>query len=130
MSDSLGKPPSVDLEIRRLVVRLVHPLEREILWFALVSALDLLLTFLLLNGDTGSGWVRFDESNFIARYFLHSWGYRGLAYFKLAMVAFVVAICQLIALKRVDVGRRVLRFASVIVGAVVVYSVVLMLRHS
>jgi Domain of unknown function (DUF5658) len=130
MSESLGKPPPMEFDVRHMVVRLVHPLEREIMLFALVSALDLLLTFLLLTGESGSGRTGFNESNPLARYFLYSWGFRGLAWFKFALVAFVVGICQIIALKRVDLGRRVLKFASLIVGGVVVYSVVLMLRHA
>ncbi|MFN0056590.1 MAG: DUF5658 family protein [Planctomycetales bacterium] len=104
------------------------PLEREMLLFCLASLLDFLLTRQLLT-DEGSHYL-FMESNPVARYFLMGWGLRGLIYFKAVTVAFVIVICQIIARERLDVARRLLRFALLAAMAVVAYSAVLMLRHT
>lgn len=109
--------------------RSVH-LERESLLFVVSSAMDFLMTWLLLSYQGRPDHVLFVESNPIARYFLYSWGFDGLIGFKIATVAFVVAICQIIALQRRDVARRLLHFASLAAISVVVYSAILMARHS
>ena len=96
--------------------------------FIMASTLDALLTrYLLLYG--GQNGHTFVESNPVPRYFLESWGPDGLVYFKFALVAFVTLICQVIAHRKIDVARRVLNFASLVVMGVVIYSAVLMLRH-
>lgn len=98
--------------------------ERELLWFVLVSALDIFATYILLRqGD------QFSESNPIARYFLDRWGIKGLIYFKMGMVAFICTVAHVISLKRPEWAQRVLQLATVVVAAVVVYSVMLLLRH-
>ena len=103
------------------------PLEGETAVFILASTLDAMLTrYLLLSGSSDTWFV---ESNPIPRYFLESWGLEGLDYFKFALVAFVTLICQIIARSKLDVARRVLNFASLLVMAVVLYSIVLMMQH-
>jgi Domain of unknown function (DUF5658) len=103
------------------------PLERETLLFVVASALDVVMTWILLNKYHADGFV---ESNPIARFFLESWGPRGLVYFKFVMVAFVAVICQIIALKREDIARRILYFATALVACVVIYSFTLLVRYS
>jgi hypothetical protein len=113
-----------------LVLRHRLPLEGETALFILASTLDAMMTRYLLwnsNHDTGSFFV---EANPIPRYFLEGWGLNGLTYFKFALVALVSVICQIIARRRIDVARRVLNLASIIVLGVVIYSVVLMARHT
>jgi len=105
-------------------------LERESLLFVMSSAMDFLMTWLLLTNQGRPEHVLFVESNPIARFFLYSWGFDGLIGFKIATVAFVVAICQIIALQRRDVARRLLQFASLAAISVVVYSAILMARHT
>jgi hypothetical protein len=125
---SQGNRPSA---IRTLFVALRHrlPLEGETALFILASTLDAMLTrYLLWNGGPNSG-IFFVEANPIPRYFLESWGLNGLTYFKFALVALVAVICQVIARSRIDVARRVLNFASIVVMGVVIYSVVLMMQH-
>ena len=51
-----------------------------------------------------------------------------MVYFKFMMVAFVFAIVQIIAHKRVETARKLLSFAILAVGSVVAYSAVLYLR--
>jgi hypothetical protein len=105
-------------------------LDRESLLFVCFSALDLLMTWLLLTHQGPADHISFVESNPIARYFLYSWGFDGLIGFKIATVSFVIAICQVIAFQRRDVARRLLQFATIAAMSVVVYSVLLMVRHT
>lgn len=111
------------------MVRDSLPLERETGLFILASSLDVLMTwYLLYYGGTGERtW--FVESNPIPRYFLYSWGFDALVYFKFALVGFVVLICQIIARRNMNVARRLLNFATLLVTAVVVYSIVLMAQN-
>lgn len=99
------------------------PLEAETVWFILVSALDVFMTYLLIRQPG------FTEGNPIAGYFLNHWGVKGMVYFKFFMVAFVAVIAQIIARKRRDIACGVLLFATVVVVGVVIYSLVLYLRH-
>jgi hypothetical protein len=116
--------------VRALYLAIRHrlPLESETALFVMASTLDALLTrFLLLYG--GPNGHTFVESNPIPRYFFESWGLDGLIYFKFALVALITIICQVIARRKVEVARRVLNFASLVVMGVVIYSAILMLRH-
>lgn len=106
------------------------PLELETSLFVLASVMDFLMTWLLLNYEGGGDHIEFVESNFVARYFLYSWGFNGLVGFKIATVSVVAVICQIIARHRIEVARRLLQFATVAAMVVVVYSVVLLFRHT
>lgn len=106
------------------------PLEVETSLFVLASAMDFMMTWLLLNYQGGGDHIEFVESNFVARYFLYSWGFNGLIGFKIATVSFVALICQIIARRRIDVARRLLQFATAAAMMVVVYSAVLLVRHT
>ncbi|KAA0138422.1 hypothetical protein FYZ48_13105 [Gimesia chilikensis] len=98
------------------------PLERETCIFILVNALDVFMTYLLLV--TGS----FRESNQLANYFIAHWGIRGMVYFKFSLVAVVTVIAQIVARKKMETGRKLLNFGSLIVAGVVIYSFVLLMR--
>lgn len=104
------------------------PLEGETGLFILASTLDVLMTYYLINHAPVASHLLIVESNPLARYFMDSWGFDGVVYFKFGLVAFVSLICQVIARSRVDLARRVLYFATVLVTGVVVYSAVLMVR--
>jgi hypothetical protein len=101
-------------------------LELETMIYFVVNALDVVLTYLLLTHDK----FEFIEANPVARYFLYSWGAKGLVWFKVSLVAIVTLNCQIIARKRPDIARRVLFLAIAIVSAVVIYSGYLFVRHS
>jgi hypothetical protein len=118
--------------IRGIYLALRHrlPLEAETMMFVLASTLDVVMTRYLLNNSASDGHIWFVESNPIPRYFLESWGPHALVYFKFSLVALVTVICQFIARSKIAVARRVLNFATLIVMAVVVYSVVLMVQHT
>lgn len=97
------------------------PLETETAVFILVNVLDTFLTMLLMLYAGGH-----HEGNPVARYFFDRWGFRGLIYYKMTMVAFVCIIVQIIAWQRVKTARRLLYFLTAIVGAVVIYSLLLL----
>lgn len=100
------------------------PLETETSWWILVSALDFLMTFLLLSNPA----FNFIESNPIASFFFHRWGFKGLLVFKLVLAAFVAVVCQIIATRKVELARKVLQFGTFVVGLVVIYSMMLYAR--
>lgn len=107
----------------RFIFRDRLPLEKETYWFILVNVLDFFATYQILMRKVGY------ESNPVAQWFLHGWGpLKGLLAYKLAMVAFVCVIVQIIAVKQVKTARWVLIFGTLVVGGVVVYSVILLLR--
>ena len=100
-----------------------HPQETLILF--VVSALDVIMTYYLLTRDDGG----FTESNPIARYFLDRWGMAGMAYFKASMTLLVCVITQIVARKNSVLARQVLGLATLIIVAVVIYSVRLHFQH-
>jgi hypothetical protein len=112
------------------VLRNGLPLEPETALYILVSAADVFMTWYLLYNGGADDRTWFVESNPIPNYFYESWGFDGLVYFKFAMVAFVAIICQVIARTKIDVARRVLNLATLLVTGVVIYSVVLMVQHA
>jgi hypothetical protein len=99
------------------------PSEHEFTLFILVSALDLFATYLLLAHGG------FTESNPVANYFIHSWGVKGMVYYKFSMVAIICTIAYIVGHYRPHAARRLLQFATIVVAAVVAYSVVLFVRH-
>lgn len=106
------------------------PLETETAFFLLVNLIDFFVTYYLLMVG-GRGNLRFVESNPAAQYFLDSWGpVKGMLGFKLTVVTFVCLLAQIIALKRLELGRGVLLIGILATGAVVAYSVSLWLRHA
>ena len=100
-----------------------HPQETLIL--AVVSALDVIMTYYLLTRDDGG----FTESNPIAKYFLDRWGMAGMAYFKASMTLVVCVITQIVARKNPVLAQQVLGLATLIIVAVVIYSVRLHFQH-
>jgi hypothetical protein len=100
------------------------PFEHETALFLLVSVFDVLMTYLMLRSG------RFYEANPVARFFINHWGPQGMVYFKFSVVAFICVLTQIIATRKPLLAERVLQFATVIVSCVVVYSLVLFVRHT
>ncbi|MEW4529382.1 MAG: DUF5658 family protein [Maioricimonas sp. JB045] len=112
-----------------LLFRQQLPLEHETAMFVLVNVLDFFATWRLLTHGQPGDRV-FVESNPIARYFLYGWGpVKGMLMFKLALVLIVCGIAQIIAIWKPETASRLLNFGTLAVGAVVVYSVTLFVRH-
>lgn len=99
------------------------PLETETAVFILVNVLDVFLTVGLVYYLNTHG-----EGNPLAKYFLDRWGFQGLVYYKMALVAFVCVITQVIARRRLTVARRLLYGLIAIVGIVDLYSATLLVR--
>ena len=100
-------------------------LESETAWFVLLNLCDAVATYLLLRRNSG-----YFESNPIARWFYHGWGFEGMVWFKVAMVLFVITVAQLAAHKDERLARTLLVFGSVAVGGVFVYSFWLGTQHA
>ncbi len=91
------------------------PLQNETTYFILVNVLDIFMTYLLLN----LGAV---EANPIAAYFIGRWGFAGMIVFKLAIVAAVCVISQVVATRNMRYARGLLWIGIAVVGCVVIYS--------
>jgi amino acid permease len=89
--------------------------------FILVNVLDIFMTRLLL----AYGAI---EANPIANFFLRFLGFNGMIVFKLLIVSFVCLIAQVVATKRKATGRGLLIAGTLLVAAVVAYSVWLYLN--
>lgn len=106
------------------------PLETEASWFLLACALDVVMTFLLLHmSASGNSTVRFVESNPLARWVIHQWGLPGMIVFKTGLSGLVVGIALIVYPVRPVVARLLLIGGTIVVTAVVVYSVRMMLLH-
>ena len=99
--------------------------QQEMLRFVLVSTLDVFMTYVLLRQPGG----QFVESNPIARYFIYGWGVKGMVGFKLSMTALVCVISQIVVRRRPLVAKWLLNGATLVVAGVVIYSLMLLLRH-
>ena len=95
------------------------PLETETCFFIFFNAMDVFVTYLLLQTES------FRESNQVANYFFERFGFAGMVIFKFFMVAFVAVIVQIIATRSVKKARYLLYVGNFIVLSVVVYSAVL-----
>lgn len=91
------------------------PLQNETTYFILVNVLDIFMTYLLLN----LGAV---EANPIAAFFIDRWGFAGMIIFKLAIVAAVCVVSQVVATRNMRYARGLLWAGIIIVGGVVIYS--------
>ena len=105
------------------------PLESETTVFILVNVLDFVTTYWMLM-HRGEGEGTFVESNPLARYFLNHWGLKGLLLFKMAVVAFVCVVAQIVATKKEASARFLLVVGTIVVMGVVVYSWKLFLVHA
>lgn len=117
-----GAPPRRDF-----ISLLLHnqlPLESETCLFIFVNILDYFMTYVLLYLHIAH------ESNPIARWFLEGWGlFRGLLYYKLALVLLVVVIAQVVATRKLQTARWLLLGSSIAIGAVVIYSIRLFITN-
>ncbi len=99
------------------------PLQSETCFFILLSVLDIVWTNILMRQGAM-------EANPIAAYFFYRWNFSGLIGFKMALVAVICVIAQVIARRNLAAARGVMCAGITIVGAVVVYSAWLYWRHA
>ena len=98
------------------------PLQTETTTFIFVSVLDIFMTYILMH----FGAI---EANPIANFFFSRWNIRGLIGFKLIIVSVVCLIAQAIVATRPRTARGLLVAGTLITGAVVVYSIRLLVIH-
>jgi hypothetical protein len=91
---------------------------RKLLAYGILSVLDLLLTWRLVQASGGQIY----ESNPVASAWLSSYGWQGLILFKASMVFLIGVVVVLISLHRPDYGGRILIFACSVTAAVILYS--------
>lgn len=94
----------------------------EYVWFVLVSALDVMLTWviLVLGGR---------EVNAVADSVLTRWGLRGLVAFKFALVLLVILVCEAVGRRKPETGRKLARAAVAITCVPLVWAAVLLVRY-
>ena len=104
--------------------------ETEISWFVLAGTLDVVMTLLVLRfSAAGQTRATLIESNPVAQWILSRWGMPGLAAFKFLMTVLVVVIAEVVGTVRPRLARALLWGGTLVVGAVVVYSMRLLLLH-
>jgi hypothetical protein len=88
------------------VKRSISPVlyENHYTWFVLVSALDIMLTWVILHAGGR-------EANQLAATVLQQFGLEGLVIFKFALVILVIAICEVVGRKNLATGRRLASWA-------------------
>ena len=93
-------------------------------WLVLVSALDIMLTFVVVVGMSGY------EVNPIAAAVIHTKGFAWAIAFKFAIAVFVILICEVIGRHKDRAGRRLAVAAVVINSLPVIYTFALLFRFS
>lgn len=97
-------------------------LEEETAVFILVNFADLVLTAV-------SFYYGAAEVNPLASWFLQRFDLRALAFYKFALVTFVILICQYIYPTHPKSARTLLITGSVAYGLLVAYVLMLLFRH-
>jgi len=97
-------------------VATLHP--RRLALYIVLSAVDLLLTYQLIK--LGGGYIY--ESNPLADAWLRSYGWPGVAFFKLMSIFVVGGVAVYVSIYRPATGSRLMTFACVAVACVVIYS--------
>lgn len=80
---------------------------QEYLWFVFISALDLMMTWVVLYFGGA-------EVNALADYILQRWALLGMVVFKFVLVIVVICICEVVGHYRGRAGRLLARFAVII----------------
>jgi hypothetical protein len=100
-------------------------------WFVFLSALDIILTYLILHpvlfsSDLTMSESRGFEANALADWIIRRWDVPGMVVFKFALVVLVVGICELIGRRKDETGRRLAEWAVAITAIPVVVALVQM----
>lgn len=94
--------------------------QNEYLWFVFVSAMDLMLTWIVLTFEGR-------EVNPIAAYFITRWSLAGLIAFKFTVMVFVILVCEYVGRRRSRVtGRRLIWIAVIISALPILWSFILL----
>ena len=93
------------------------------LLFVLLAAADLVFTFWIIWAEGSQA-----ELNGVARAVIDHLGLPGAVAFKLALVVFVVVMCEVIGRRRDKTGRRLAEWSAAVTAIPVVVSIVQLLR--
>ena len=88
----------------------------EVWLYVCFGLADIALTYVLI------GYYRHSEGNPVARFFIESWGLKGMFWFKVGSVSLVLGIVHVVRQKRPRVAIGLARFGLSAVGLVVAYS--------
>jgi Domain of unknown function (DUF5658) len=91
-------------------------------WFVFVSALDIMLTWVVLH-------LGGREANGLANEIIYRYGLPGLVIFKFALVILVVLICEVVGRRKHESARLLLSVGIMITCMPVVLAFGLMLFH-
>ncbi len=95
----------------------------RLLLFVFLSGMDFWITHQLVQASGGAVY----ESNPLASAWLSSFGWIGLALFKVTLVMLVAGLVQVISWYRPRVGTLILTFSCCVTGLVVLYSCCLLI---
>ena len=100
-------------------------------WFIFLSALDVMLTYLILHpvvfaADADGTESRGAEVNALANWFIQRWDVPGMVAFKFGLVLLVVVLCEIIGRYRSETGRRLAEWAVAITSIPVIVALVQM----
>ncbi|MFY8202298.1 MAG: DUF5658 family protein [Pirellula staleyi] len=118
---TLSQPASFFKRVINLLFYRQLPLQSETSYFIFINVLDIIFTNALLR----SGAI---EANPLANYFLKHGGFPGMIAFKLVLVAGTCLVTQLIAVHHLNRAKQVLYIGCGMVGLVVGYSALLLMR--
>ena len=118
---TLGQPATFFKRLITLLFLRQLPLQSETSYFILINVLDIICTNALLRSHA-------IEANPLANYFLKHWGFPGMIAFKLGLVAGVCLVTQMIAVHHLKRAKQVLTIGCGIVGLVVAYSAIMLIR--
>ena len=97
------------------------PLQNETTTFILIGTFDIFMTYMLLR----NGAI---EANPIANFFFLRWGFKGMVAFKMATIALVTVLAQVIAQFKMRTAKNLLIGGSILIGLVVIYSFGLLVK--
>jgi hypothetical protein len=93
-------------------------------WFVLVSSLDIMLTWVVLEHAGGY------EVNPVAASVIEHWGLPGAIAFKFSLMLFVIIICEVIGRQRDVTARRLAMWSVCISAFPPAYTLVLVILHA
>jgi hypothetical protein len=96
--------------------------ENHYTWFVLVSALDVMLTWVVLHAGGR-------EANALADAVLRNYGLGGMVAFKFALVALVIVICEVVGRRSIDTGRRLATWAVALTCVPLLVAILLLWGH-
>lgn len=97
----------------------------EYVWLVFVSALDVMLTWVIILPQFGGSEANFMPGRIIARY-----GMVGAVIYKFALIVLVIFICEWVGRTRHELGRRLAQIGIGVTAVVVAYAFLLLMAHA